>query len=62
MERFEEKIIDLVDVVTGPESSHRIEKNSTIGLSEKTQHDVKLEHIDNESLFQKEVGIASSLG
>ncbi len=55
MERFEEKIIDLVDVVAGPELDRGFEKTSLMGLSLEGQHRAEIKHPEPESLFQKEV-------
>lgn len=52
MERFEEKIIDLVDVVAGPEG---FEKTSLKGLSLEGQHPAEIKHNEPGPLFQKEV-------
>ncbi|MFH0787535.1 MAG: DUF2497 domain-containing protein [Pseudomonadota bacterium] len=55
MERFEEKIIDLVDVVAGPELDRGFEKTSLMGLSLEGQHPADIKHPETESFFQKEV-------
>jgi hypothetical protein len=59
MERFEEKIIDLVDVIAESETKHPVEKKSTIELSPDRQPSTDINHSEHESMFQREVEKAS---
>jgi tRNA A37 N6-isopentenylltransferase MiaA len=59
MERYEEKIIDLVDVVGGPEWEQTEKKSSPKDLAQKIEETVERKQSETGSLFKEEVEKAS---
>jgi hypothetical protein len=55
MERFEEKVIDLVDVVSGPDLEKVEKKPTSPDLAKKIEETVELKNVEMEDRFKQEM-------